>query len=223
MFNLHELRHSAVSLVFPSRCPFCDRVVGIREYWCGACYDKLPFVDEPIEAPEYVDAIFACCYYTHSARSAILRMKKGGYIYSCDAFAVMMTEAVGSLMDSVDCVVAVPSTLRRRYQLGYAQAEVIAKDIARRGGKPFKRLLRAKGAKKEQKRLNQKQRAENARNSFKLVNKKYIRGKTILLVDDVSTTGATFSAIAELLKRAGASAVYAAAFAKTKQNLQQNV
>lgn len=218
MFKLRELRHSAVSLVFPNRCPFCDRIVGMREYWCSACYEKLPFVDEPIEAPKYVDAVIACCYYTNKARSAILRMKKGGYIYSCDAFAVMMTEAVGGLMESIDCVAAVPSTLRRRYELGYAQAEVIAKDIARRGGRPFKRLLRAKGTKKEQKRLNSRERAENARNSFKIVNEKYIVGKTILLVDDVSTTGATFSAIAELLKLAGAKAVYAVSFAKTKHS-----
>lgn len=188
----------------------------MREYWCSACYGRLPFVDKPLEAPENVDAIIACCYYTRSARSAVLRMKKGGYIYSCNAFAVMMTEAVGNLMQSIDCVAAVPSTRRRKSELGYAQAEVIAKDIARRGGKPFKRLLRANGTKKEQKRLNKRERAENARNAFKIVNEKYIIEKTILLVDDVSTTGATFSAIAGLLKQAGAKAVYAVAFAKTK-------
>lgn len=216
MSELYELRHSVVSLVLPNRCPFCDRVVGMREYWCGACYESLPFVNKPIEAPENVDAVIACCYYTRSARSAILRMKDGGYIYSCEAFAVMMTEAVGDLMESVDCVAAVPSTMRRRYELGYAQAEVIAKNIAWRGGRPFRRLLKAKGAKKEQKRLNRQERAENARNAFKAVNEKYIIGKTILLVDDVSTTGATFSAIAGLLKQAGAKTVYAVAFAKTE-------
>lgn len=216
MYRLYELRRRAVSLVLPNRCPFCDKVVGMADYWCESCYGKLEFMTEPPEAPENVDRLLSCCYYDGIARLAILRMKNGGYAYSYEAFAVLMTELVGELMEKIDFVTAVPTSLERRCELGYAQAEKIAKDIARRGRKPFRRVLAVIKGKKEQKRLNMTERLENARKSYKIRDKKYISDKIILLVDDVSTTGATVSAIAGLLKDAGAKAVYAVTFAKTR-------
>lgn len=216
MYRLYELRRRAVSLVLPNRCPFCDGVIGMTEYWCDSCYGKLSFVDEPPEAPENVDGLLSCCYYGGRARSAILRMKNGGYAYSYEAFAVMMTELVGELMQKIDFVTAVPTSRRRKRELGYAQAEKIAKDMARRGRKPFRRVLGVSKDKKEQKKLSRSERLENARNSYKIADKGYILGKIILLVDDVCTTGATVSAIAGLLKAAGAKAVYAVTFAKTR-------
>lgn len=216
MYRLYELRRRAVSLVLPNRCPFCDGVIGMTEYWCDSCYGKLQFVSEPLEAPENVDKLLSCCYYSGRARSAILRMKDGGYAYSYEAFAVMMTELIGELMEKIDFVAAVPTSRKRKHELGYAQAERIAKDIARRGRKPFRRVLKVSKHKKEQKLLNKSERLENARNSYKIHDKRYISDKIILLVDDVSTTGATISAIAGLLKDAGAKAVYAVTFAKTR-------
>ncbi len=216
MYRLYELRRRAVSLVLPNRCPFCDKVVGMTDYWCDSCYGKLEFVAEPPEAPENVDRLLSCCYYDGRTRLAILRMKNGGYAYSYEAFAVMMTELVGELMGDIDFVTAVPTSRKRKRELGYAQAEKIAKDIARRGRKPFRRVLNVSKDKKEQKKLGQSERLENASRSYGISDKERIRGKSILLVDDVSTTGATASAIAGLLKEAGAKAVYAVTFAKTR-------
>lgn len=216
MYRLYELRRRAVSLVLPNRCPFCDEVVGMADYWCDSCYGKLEFITEPLSAPENVDRLLSCCYYDGRARLAVLRMKNGGYAYSYETFAVMMTELVGELMSEVDIVTAVPTARKRKRELGYAQAEKIAKDIARRGRKRFRRALCVQKGKKEQKRLNAAERLENARRSYKIRNHKYISDKIILLVDDVSTTGATVSAIAGLLKDAGAKAVYAVTFAKTR-------
>lgn len=216
MYRLYELRRRAVSLILPNRCPFCDGVIGIGEYWCEDCYGRLSFVDKQPEPPHDTDMLLCCCYYGGRARSAILRMKDGGYAYSYEAFAVMMTELVGELMAEIDFVAAVPTSRRRKRELGYAQAEKLAQDIARRGRKPFRRVLGASAEKKEQKHLNKEERLENARKSYKIVDKEYICGKNILLVDDVCTTGATIAAISKLLKEAGAKAVYAIAFAKTR-------
>ncbi len=216
MHRLYELRRRVASLVLPNRCPFCDKIVGMADYWCESCYGKLEFMTEPPEAPENVDRLLSCCYYDGRARLAILRMKNGGYAYSYETFAVMMTELVGELMEDIDFITAVPTSRKRKRELGYAQAEKLAKDIARRGRKPFRRVLGVRKGKKEQKKLDQSERLENARKSYKIRNKKYISDKIILLVDDVSTTGATISAIAALLKQAGAKAVYAVTFAKTR-------
>ncbi|MBQ8171120.1 MAG: ComF family protein [Oscillospiraceae bacterium] len=216
MYNGHELRHAAISLLFPNRCPFCDMVVGMTEYWCDECRSKLPFIEVQPEAPQPLDGMISCCYYDGLARGAVLRMKNGHYIHAPQAFAVFMAEFGGEMLEKADLITAVSGSFRRRLQLGYAHAELIAKDISKRAKKPYRRVIKALAVKKEQKLLNRRERLENARNSYKIVNKKYIENKIILIVDDVSTTGATVSAIASLLKEAGAKQVYALTFAKTK-------
>ena len=214
MYRAREICRSAVSLFMPNRCPFCDRLVGATEYWCEDCYNKLPFIEESSELPEHIDGIMSCCRYKGRARSAVLRMKKGSYIYAPEAFAVLMTELVGDIIQNVDIVTAVPCSFWRGVQLGYRHAERIAKDIAFRSNKPYKRLAKVSGKKLEQKKLNREERLENARNSYKIGDNKYILGKNILIVDDVCTTGATLSVIAGQLKMAGAVKVYAVTFAR---------
>ncbi|MBQ9948822.1 MAG: ComF family protein [Oscillospiraceae bacterium] len=214
MYRLVEICRGAVSLVLPNRCPFCDDIVGMTEYWCSACYEKLPYMEQPAELPEYLDGLLSCCHYRGRARSAILRMKRGHYIYAPEAFAVMMAEVGGELIQQADIVTFVPSTFGRRTELGYAHAERIARDISRRGRKRCRSLMKISGKKQEQKKLNREERFENARNAYEIVNKKYIVGNNILIVDDVCTTGATLSAIAAQLKAAGAAKVFALTFAQ---------
>ncbi len=216
MYSGREIRRAAVSLVFPNRCPFCDMVVGMTEYWCDECYGKLPFIEVQTDAPSPLDGMISCCYYEGLARGAVLRMKSGHYIHAPQAFAVLMAEYGGEMIPKADFVTAVPGTFRRRMELGYAHAELMARDIAKRAKVPYRNVMKASGVKREQKLLKRRERLENARNSYKIVNKKYIENKIILIVDDVSTTGATVSAIASLLKEAGAKQVYALTFAKTK-------
>ncbi len=214
MYNWLELRRAALSLLMPNRCPFCDGIVGMSEYWCESCYGRLHFIGEELALPEHIDGMLSCCYYTGRARSAILRMKEGHYCYSIDAFAVLMTERAADIMPRVDILTAVPTSFKRRQELGYAQAEKIACAIAERSRKKFRRVLKVNSGKLEQKRLNRQERRENAMRSYKIRDNKYIIGKNILIVDDVATTGATLSAIAGMLKQAGAASVYALTFAK---------
>lgn len=215
MYRVLEMCRAAVSLIAPNRCPFCDGIVGMTEYWCDSCYGKLAFLEEQSELPEGLDGLVSVCRYTGRARSAILRMKQGGYIYSIDAFAVMMAEAGGELISDADIITAVPGSFSRRMQLGYAHAEKIARNIAYRGRKQYRTLLSQSVKLQEQKQLDRKQRIENVRNAYKIVDKEYISGKNILVVDDVCTTGATLSVIAAKLKEAGAVKVYGLTFAKT--------
>ena len=217
MYKWIELRRAAISLLFPNRCPFCDRIIGMWDYWCDSCYDKLQMVDERLTPPEGIDEMLSCCYYNGRARSAVLRMKNGYYIYAIETFAVMMTELAGGIMNSVDLVTAVPTSWQRYGELGYSQSEKIARLISARSRKRYKRVLVVSADKIEQKRLKKSERFENANRSYKIRDDKYIIGKNILLVDDVSTTGATLSAIALQLKAAGANKVYGLTFAKTRE------
>lgn len=216
MYKLREIRRTLLSMLLPNRCPFCDDIIGAKEYWCEKCYRDLPFLSKMPAAPKHLDGLYSCCDYKDGVRLAIHRMKNGHYSYAPEAFAVLMTELSGDITDRIDVVTSVPCSLRRRLELGYDHTAMIAKDISSRRGYPYRRLMKVTEHKREQKKLNYIQRAENARNSYEILDKKYIEDKNILIVDDVSTTGATLSAAADKLKAAGASRVYALTFAKVR-------
>ena len=214
MYKLREIRRTLLSLFLPNRCPFCDRLIGGGEYWCEECFGELPFLDKMPQAPENMDGLYSCCGYRGRVVSAVHRMKNGDYSYAPDAFAVLMTELSGDIPERIDIVTSVPCSVKRRLELGYDHAARIAKDIARRRGLRYRRLLKVTESKHEQKKLNRVQRFENARKAYKIINNSYIYDKNILLVDDVTTTGATLSAISAELKAAGAARVTGLTFAK---------
>ncbi len=214
MYKQREMRRAALSLLLPNHCPFCDSLIGAFDYWCGECYDSLPFLDRMPKPTGQLDGVYSCCRYKDRVIDAVHRMKKGNYCYAPDAFAVLMTELSGDITERIDMVTSVPCSLKRRLEIGYDHAARMAKDIARRRGFKYRRMLRVTDAKREQKRLNSAERFENARKSYKVVDERYISENNILLVDDVSTTGATLSSIAAMLKTAGAARVYALTFAK---------
>ncbi len=213
--RLWEFYRSVSALAYPNRCPFCDRLIGIREFWCENCYNVLKFITEPENVPENMDGFSAVCRYTGRARSAVIRMKRGYYRYSIDAFAVLIAENAQELVFGADIITSIPTGRKRKIELGYAQSEEIAKMIARITRKPFGRTLEVTKEKKEQKRLNFKERQENAQKAYRLIHPKRVAGKSVLLIDDISTTGATLSAAAGILKNAGAKSVMGAVFAKT--------
>lgn len=209
-----ELRRAAAAFFMPNRCPFCDELIGINEFWCERCYNRLPFLENYSEIPAGLDGFSAVCRYSAGARTAILRMKNGRYRYSIDAMAVLIAENAHGLIKQADFITAVPAGRKRRRQLGYAQSEETARLISMMTGKPFKRVFGVNPGKCEQKRLNAAQRRENAKNSFRLIKPDLAAGRNILIIDDVCTTGATLGELARQLKAAGAVFVSGAAFAK---------
>ena len=112
-------------------------------------------------------------------------------------------------MEQVDCVVPVPLHWRREYPRGFNQA----REIARHLGPPVTDVLVRRRATRAQVELAADRRRANVAGAFALRRgwcfDHSIRGKKLLLVDDVSTTGATLEACARVLKEAGASEVYA--------------
>ncbi len=214
MYSRRELLRAAASLIVPNRCPFCDVVVGAFEYMHEECFDRLPRITESIVPPKGIEELYACFWYDGAARDAILRLKDGHYIHSAEAFAPIMLEVIGGAVMRADMITAVPSSLFMKLRRGYAPAEAIAKEISRRCGINFAVTL-CTDKRSEQKRLNAKERAENVKDAFDLVDKMSIQGKNILLVDDICTTGSTLSECARVLLENGAASVSGAVFAAT--------
>lgn len=215
--KLYEEVRRAVSLFAPNRCPFCGGVIGPDAYYCGYCYERLPFASEEQTPPENVSRFYACCCYRGRARGAVLMLKYGRLIYPADAFALMMSrmllDTIGD--DMPDLIVPVPSGFLSVKRRGFSPALVISKRLSLYLGIPVKQAVSALDDKIEQKTLSAGNRRRNAEKSFFPAKNADVSGKRIILVDDVSTTGSTLSAVAGILLSAGAAEVWAAVFAKT--------
>lgn len=113
-------------------------------------------------------------------------------------------------------VVPVPTTPARKRERGYNQAELLARELAARIGRPFLPALARREGRATQISLHRAERLANVRDAFHghPEHKPRLRGRSVLLVDDVLTTGATACAAAEALTAMGAAEVSVVAFAR---------
>lgn len=109
-----------------------------------------------------------------------------------------------------------PRTAQRRRHFGFDQGRDLCRELSRYTGIPYCNCLVSKGS-RLQKRLNSLERRKNAESSYTMRRKADPKGKKFLIVDDVITTGATVSACADILRDAGAQAVFPVCIARTKQ------
>ena len=118
-----------------------------------------------------------------------------------------------------DVIVPMPLHWRKRWQRGFNQAELLAKEISRRWNVPVEKAVRRRRGSVAQAGLSNAQRRKNVAHVFKAAKGKPLDGKRVLLVDDVFTTGATASSCARVLKRAGAAHVTLLALARTDRRI----
>lgn len=132
-------------------------------------------------------------------------LKYGGRRSLARPLAAMLREAADDWLRAADAVVPVPLHPLRRWRRGFNQAD----DIARRLGRPVIRPIRRARHTRPQMELPRSVRLRALRDAFRLAGRgpSAIRGRKLLLVDDVITTGATVEACAALLREAGAADV----------------
>ncbi len=120
--------------------------------------------------------------------------------------AGLMERAI-AIDDNFDAVVAVPLHWRKKWARGFNQAELLARHVAKKRRIPLVNALRRKRTTAVQASLAMAGRRRNVAGAFSIRPNAAVGGKRILLVDDVMTTGATATACATALKRAGAKSV----------------
>jgi competence protein ComFC len=142
-------------------------------------------------------------------RQALHKLKYRRNMALGDALAQPLAEYVGTLDWPVELVVPVPLSKQRMWERGYNQVGVVAMPLAALHGWHYlpKALIRSRET-RSQVGLSAQERRENVSGAFR-GNQALVSGKTVLLMDDVATTGATLSACSTALLQAGAQTVYA--------------
>lgn len=219
--------------LFPNKCKICGSIIDFDKEFCDECLNaehiKLPIClkcgceksecicKKDSHKPEY-KAVIAPYYYKDSISRGILNCKMHDLPDLTKGQGAEIAKTVLSLYELVDfdCVTYIPMNKYDEKYRGFNQAELLAKEVARICNLPCLNLLAKKRRTKIQKRQNAKNRFVNMYNAFDLAENASVLDKTILLIDDVKTTGATLSSVALTLKAYGAKAVYCAVFAIVK-------
>lgn len=227
---MNQLRNIIKYAVIPRRCEVCGAVVSIDESVCQSCREnniisgdiclKCGRVKEKCNCDkshhknEY-SSVVAPFEYGDNVVRAVHRLKFYGRSELAYSMANQISKTVIDRYDNIhfDYVTCVPMTKRRTIRRGYNQSELLAKGVAMNIGVPFKPLVRKIFDNPPQRTLSARYRRGNVFGVYDIRDDADIDGKTILLIDDVKTTGATLNACSYVLKIYGASAVYAAAFA----------
>ncbi len=209
------------------RCNICGKEIFEEGYFCKECYEKLPFNNGKIcnhcgraviGAEEYcstcknvlvsTDCSRSVFNYEGEVRKIITKAKYNGKKYLLEVFSAEMANIYFRNYFNADFLCFVPMTEKALKKRGYNQAEFLAKELSKRINVPVKDCLIKKRDTEHQAKLSRRERLKNLENVFKVTSRKEIKDKRIVIVDDVTTTGATAEAVASTLKRAGAKLVY---------------
>jgi len=219
-----------LDLAYPPLCAICRAPISQAHALCANCWTKIAFLDGPgcarcglpFELDPGPDTLCAACHadppafdeaasvlrYDDTSKKAILALKRADRLDLVPAFARWLARAGRDMLAEADLIVPVPLHRRRLWLRRFNQSALMAQRLARLAGKPADPLLleRIRPTPSQGEMPSAKARRRNVRGAFRVApgRKDTIKGKSVLVVDDVFTTGATVSGCARALKRAGA-------------------
>lgn len=220
---LKEIISATLELIYyrDYKCLCCDKEIYNNDYLCTHCMKKLNLYEETFFINDkYNVKCYTCDVYSSIMRNLILKLKYSNKFFVAEFFSKIIVDRIKDEELKVDLITFVPSTKKRKKKRGYNQAEVIAKYSANKIDKKCVSLLRKDEKTKDQIGLDSGDRRNNVKRAFSICNwvrmrKDYIVGKSILIIDDVVTTGATAYNCAEILLEYGAKDVCIIALAKS--------
>ena len=188
-------------------CLRCGTRIAPTQSFCANCnFDTV-----------YFDKAYSPFVYEGDVVKLIYQVKFGGHAGILDVLANYVAFMVDKHKIDFDEVCFVPMTQQSQRERGYNQAQILAQRICELVGTTPIDVLVKKKQTQRQEMLGRAERKKNVDNAFAVVDKSKVKNKSILLLDDVKTTGATLNNCAKALKRAGATRVVCVTLASTPQ------
>lgn len=236
-----NLRRTILDFVFPRRCEICSGPVDRDEgNVCSGCLMRISFLpvkgccsvcSRPVEG---FDGKYVCddCrgksrpHFDRSlqavrlegvAHRMVVDFKFRGRHYLAVDFAMWMEGVLRASLpaEEIDVVVPVPLKRRTLFERGYNQSELLSSRIAESIDRLHVRALVRTGHSETQSSLDARSRRINVKGTFEVSRPSSVRGRTVLLVDDIMTTGSTLSEASRMLKKAGAARVWCITVARS--------
>ncbi len=227
---LHTAWQEILDALYPPRCAACAHV-GYK-YWCADCLSRVSYIAPPVCAkcgtpidpegfcpscpthPLLLEAVRAAAHYEGAVKQAIHRLKYAATPPVAPALAQLLIQAWHSALSeplrAAQGVIPIPIHRERELERGFNQSVLLARHFCHAVGLPLwdDVLVRAVYH-QPQVGLNAAQRAQNVRDAFRVVRSEEIASKSVLLMDDVWTTGSTLNEAARALLQVGAAHVFA--------------
>lgn len=240
MILLRQFTARTLDTLFPPRCFACNTLTAEQGNLCAECWAGVDFISAPmcrrcgmpfahevgdvgecmtcLQDPPPYDAARAVFRYEGGSRRLVTGYKYYDRTLATPMFARWLARAASPQLDNTDVIVPVPLHRWRLLQRRYNQSALLARELGRISGKPVgaTALSRTRHT-VQQAGLTREERLENVKDAFAISPKsqQQIDGKSVMLVDDVLTTGATLHACTDALRAAGATAVYVVTLGRT--------
>ena len=241
--KISRLKDAVLNLIYPKniKCMFCSEELNQNSYntTCENCLEVLPFIENPCDRcgspmnENQVGVCFKCkkSNFNFTQAKSVFEYKDNPLIVvhnvKYNAKTYLVEYMVKYLLDIyatwgvfADIITNVPMFETKEKNRGYNQSKLLAEEFANKSKIPFIELSVKVVDNVSQTELNTQERIKNIEDSFMVKSeyKKEIKGKIILIIDDVITTGATSSELSKTLIEAGAKECYVLSFAHTKLN-----
>jgi ComF family protein len=230
----------ALDFVLPPRCAGCGTIVGDVHSFCAECWKQIEFLGQagcsvcgvPLQATDFetcavclakpprIARTRSAVAYDELSRSLAIRLKYGRKVAIARTMARYMEPLIGD-PGADPVLVPVPLHWTRLWRRGFNQSVLVARELSRRSGVSNDVLvLRRSRRTPPLKGMSPLQRRKAVAGAFRVADKAAVMGKTVILIDDVLTTGSTAEACARTLKRAGAARVELVTWARVVRPAQ---
>lgn len=209
------------NLIYPNVCGFCNKLN--EESLCKKCeielkkYEIAKIQDFSKNKSKYFDYLINMLKYENYIRERIISYKFGeqAYLYKTFSKIILNNQNICNVLHFYDIIIPVPMYKSKKNERGYNQTELIAKKLAKELNIQYenKYLIKNKNT-KVQSTLTKIQREQNVKGAFTVTVKEKIQERSIILLDDIYTTGSTVNECAKALKNAGASRILVLTIAK---------
>ena len=212
------------ALIFPERCPYCSDLIEPEKIACDKCLNEIKRKHTPLFSGVGGYRCVSSFAYGGKVRRMIIRLKfhdRTQYIPQISEILASDITAAYQISD-IDFLTYVPMHKTDQAERGYNQSQLLSEELSRKLSIPCIETLKKVKRTKKQHKLKYFERKNNLAGAFSVIDKDTVKGKNILMIDDVVTSGQTLSKCCKILNTAKPRSIICATIASAKGDYPEN-